>query len=433
MSTVISPVVAVSAPELRFDRTSDVIGKGMRSYQFVVYRAVNGTAFNGVDALVVNLSSSDPSKASVPASVTIPAGQAAVAFQVTGVDLTDGTAVVIDAAAAGHTAPASKPQVQVAEPALSLIGVDAARSVGHARDNFYVSVTGPAGSPYSIYQSMAVNMPVDVAIVEANPAGLVDGIYNASTAGSVVTQMVIAAGNNNSGWAYIATPSAAGTYRVRASATGMSTVISPVVAVSAPELRFDRTSDMVGKGMHGHHFTVQRAVNGAAFTGVDALVVNLACSAPTVCSVPETVTIPAGTSSASFVVTGVGLGDTTVTATAVGHSTAADMSIRTVEPQLTFGSGPSSTTVGGQSNFYVSLTVMGATYPYYQYLVEPASVTFTSSAPGVASVPSSATITAGNNATSWLQLTGIAPGTTSVTASGSGLISATSGVVTVAP
>ncbi len=436
MNTATSPTVTVSAPELKFGQTTEVVGKGMRNYPYALHvqRAVNGTAFTGVDALVVNLSSSDPSKASVPASVTIPAGQSTAYFQVTGVDLTGGTAVTIDATAAGHSAPATKVQVQVAEPVLSLTNVDTSRSVGEARDNFYVSVSGPAGGQYPSSQAMAANTPVSVAIAEASPAGLVNGIYSASTAGAVITQLVIPAGDSNSDWAYIATPSAAGTYKVGASATGMNTATSPTVTVSAPELKFGQTAEVVGKGMNTYLYSlaVQRAVNGTAFNGVEALTVHLACSAPSICSVPATVTIPAGQSTAYFQITGVGVGDTTVTATAVGYTTATDLSIRTVEPQLVF-SGPSNTTVGGQSNFYVYLTVTGSSYPNNQSAVDPMTVTFTSSAPGVATVPATGTIAAGSNNTSTLKLTGLAAGSTSVTASGTGMLSATSGVVTVAP
>ncbi|WP_218008671.1 hypothetical protein, partial [Hydrogenophaga flava] len=210
-------------------------------------------------------SSSDPSKASVPASVTIPAGQSSVTFQVTGVDLTGGAAVTIDATAAGYTAPATKVQVQVAEPVLSLASVNTDRSVGQARNGIYVRVRGPAASPYAANQTMATSTPVSVAVVDANPAGLVDGIYSASTGGTAITQVVVAAGSNDSNYGYVGTPTMPGSYRVSASATGMATVTSSVVTVSAPELTFSRATEVVGKGMrtYGSSLSVQRTVNGS--------------------------------------------------------------------------------------------------------------------------------------------------------------------------
>ncbi|MDR7153198.1 hypothetical protein J2W49_005178 [Hydrogenophaga palleronii] len=436
MSTVISPVITVSAPELKFNRTTEMVGKGMRTYvnSLYVQRVVNGSAFSGVDALVVNLSSSDPSKVSVPASVTIPAGSSSVYFRSTGVELTQGAAVTIDATAEGYTAPAAKLQIQVGEPVLSLSGVDVSRSVGQARNGFYIGIRGPAGGPSPTNQTMATSLPVSVAIEQANPAGLVDGIYSAGAGGAAVTEAVIPAGSNSAGPVYVGTPSTTGTYRVSATTAGMNVVTSPLVTVSAPELKFNRTTEVVGKGMRTqvNSLYVQRVVNGSAFSGVDALVINLECSAPTICSVPTTVTIPAGGSSAYFQVTGAGLGDTTITAAAAGHTSAENLAVRTVDPQLVF-SGPSSTSVGSQSNFSLSLTVPGSSAPNSQGVAAPTVVTLTSSAPGVASVPATATIATGSRTTSTLQLTGIAPGSTSVTASGSGLISATSGVVSVSP
>jgi hypothetical protein len=434
LNSVVSAPVTVSSPELKFNRTTDVVGKGMRSYQFTVQRVVNGAAFNGVDALTVNLSSSDASKASVPASVTIPANSSSASFQVTGVDLTVGTPVTIDAAAVGYGAPVAKVQVQVESPALSILGLDAARSVGEARDSFYVRLSGPAGSAYPNNQVAAIAFPVDVSIVDAAPAGIVDGIYSASTAGVVVTQAVIPVGSDNSSsnWSYVGSPTVSGTYKISAATNGLNSVVSAPVTVSSPELKFNRTTDVVGKGMRSYQFTVQRVVNGAAFTGVEAVTVNLACSAASICSVPATVTIPAGSSGASFNVTGVGLGDTTVSASAIGYGSAPDLAIRVDEPQIVF-SGPSNTTVNAQSNYSVWLSVPGSVYANNQTAATPIELTFTSSAPGVATVPGTATIAAGSASTSSLQLTGVAPGTTSVTASGPGLLSATSAVVTVSP
>ncbi|MDG5978519.1 hypothetical protein H010_24944, partial [Hydrogenophaga taeniospiralis CCUG 15921] len=208
---------------------------------------------------------------------------------------------------------------------------------------------------------------MSVAITEANPAGVVDGIYNADTAGTVITQVVIPAGGDNStagsGWSYIAAPSTAGTYKVSASATGMNTVTSPVVTVSAPELKFTQTTEVVGKGMRGYHYSlyVQRAVNGTAFSGVEALVVNLSSSDPSKASVPASVTIPAGSSTAYFQVTGVDLtGGTAVTidATAAGHSApATKVQVQVAEPVLSLTGVDTSRSVGeARDNFYVRVS-----------------------------------------------------------------------------
>jgi len=110
VTTATSDVVTVTSPELKFSRNSVTVGKGLKTYYYevYVYRAVNGTASSGTDALIVNLSSSDAGKASVPATVTIPAGSSSTYFTVTGVDMTNGVPITVDASAAGYTAPATK-------------------------------------------------------------------------------------------------------------------------------------------------------------------------------------------------------------------------------------------------------------------------------------------------------------------------------------
>ena len=77
---------------------------------------------------MVNLASSDATKVSVPATVTIPAGSDYAYFQVTGVDFTNGTLVTIDATAAGYTSPATKLAVNTVAPVSTTSEVDANRS-----------------------------------------------------------------------------------------------------------------------------------------------------------------------------------------------------------------------------------------------------------------------------------------------------------------
>ena len=399
-----------------------------------MYRAVNGNAFNGSEALTVNLSSSDASKASVPASITIPAGQSSVYFFVTGVDVTNGTPVSIDASASGYSAPATKLAVNVVAPVFTFSWLDSNRGSTSARDDFRLVVTTP-GAAYSGYQTAAADLPINLAIVDATPAGIVGGFYSAPTEdGSAVTQVLLRQDLNYSDWVYVGTPTAAGSYKVRASTPGVVTTTSDVVNVSAPELMFSRSAVTVGKGLKTYYYEVEvyRAVNGTAFNGSEALTVNLSCSSTVICQVPATVTIPAGASSAYFVVEGVGLGSTTVTANAVGYSATQDLAVNVVTPQLNFN-GPGNTIVGAQSNFSIYLTTPGASYSGNQTAAAPITVNLTSSAPGVATVPATVVIQTDNTYSDTATLTGVAAGTTTLTASGNSLSTATSGVITINP
>ncbi|KAF1717173.1 IPT/TIG domain-containing protein, partial [Pseudoxanthomonas wuyuanensis] len=237
-----SAVQTVSAPELRIRNANNqftaVVGKGMRSYLYEVHvqRIANGQAFNGAEPLVVNLTSSDSGKVSVPANVTIPANSDSVNFYVTGVGLTDGTPVTIDASAEGVSSPTTKLSVNVVAPTVAFESLDGNRAPGSARDNFRLYVRVP-GAAYSGNETVASEMPFQLSLVEAAPANVVDGFYAALTGGNTISQVVVPAGNNRSSYVHVGSPTTAGSYKVRASAAGITEATSAVQTVSAPELR----------------------------------------------------------------------------------------------------------------------------------------------------------------------------------------------------
>ena len=429
------PVTVTGKPDLAFSTTSVTVGKGLKTYYYevYVYRRTDGNSYSPNQALTVNLASSDATKASVPATVTIPAGSASTYFYVTGVDLTNGTPVTIDATATGYTAPATKLASNVVAPVFNLTGLEVNRSPSSVRDDFYIYVTTP-GANYSGSQTAAVDMPINLSVVNGNPTGIVDGFYSAQSGGSAITQLTLRANNNYSDTAYVGVPTAAGSYKVQTTATGVTTATSAQVNVTSPELRFSTTSVTVGKGLKTYYYEVYvyRAVNGTSFSGTDALTVNLTCSSTAICQVPASVVIPAGSNSAYFLVEGVGIGNSTVTASAVGYNSVQDLAINVIQPQLNF-SGLGGTAVGGKLNFSVYLTSPGANYSGSQAAANQMTVNLTSSSPGVATVPASVQIQTGNTSSDSAQLAGVAAGTTTITASGSGMSSITSGAMTITP
>ncbi|HHV48523.1 MAG TPA: hypothetical protein GXX56_06095, partial [Rhodocyclaceae bacterium] len=260
------------------------------------------------------------------------------------------------------------------------------------------------------------------------------GFYSAQTGGALVNQVILRKGNTYSSTVYVGTPTAAGSYKVQASATGISTVTSAATTVSAPQLRFSRSAVTVGKGLNTYisEVYVERVANGQSFAGAEALTVNLACSSTAICRVPASVTIPAGSASVYFTVEGVGLGNTTIVANAVGYSLVQELPVSVVVPELYF-SGPGNTSVGGRPGFYIYLYVPSANYSSHQTATSDFTVNLTSSAPDVATVPASVVIRSGQNHADMATLTGVGAGKTTITASGSGLSSATSSVITVNP
>ncbi len=342
----------------------------------------------------------------------------------------------MDATAAGYTAPVTKLAVNTVAPVFTFNSLDSKRSSASVRDNFSISVSTP-GIYYSGNQTAVVDLPIDLSIVNSNPATIVDGFYSAQTGGTSITKMLLRKDYTYSDTAYVSTPTMAGSYQVQANATGLATVTSGVVTVTAPELRFSVNSVTVGKGLNTYYYEVYvyRAVNGTAVSGADALTVNLSCSSVSICKVPATVTIPAGDYTSYFKVEGTGLGNATVTASAVGYnSPPQDLAVNVVSPLLNF-SGPSNATVTGKQNFTVYLTTPGAYYSGSQTAVNAITVNLTSSAPGVATVPATVTIPISSSQSNYYtaQLTGVAVGTTTLTASGSGLLSANSNVITINP
>jgi hypothetical protein len=439
---VTSVAVAVSGNlGLKFGRTSDVVGKGFKtlSSSLSVQRTVDGTAFNGAEALVVSLTSSDSSKLRVPATVTIPAGQSQATFQAEGIDVTD-TEVLIDASALGHTPPETKASMSVVMPQFTITGLATSRSVGAALNGVYLSVNVP-GAYYATQQPLAQDMVFDLSIIDADPADIIDGLYSTSTGGSQITQVTWRAGYYNTyyggipQYVYIGSPRSAGTYKIKFDNATLGGVTSAAVAVSGNlGLKFGRTSDVVGKGFKtfGSSLSVQRTVDGTVFNGVEALTVSLESSAPSVFNVPTTVTIPAGQSQVYFTVEGINLGSAMLTASATGFNPASDLNITVAVPDLVFNS-PSNTRVGSTSSFNVYANTSGAYYPTYQTAISPITVNIVSSAPGVGTVPATVTIAAGSNSSNSASLTGVSPGQTILTASGVDLQSGQSNVITVSP
>jgi hypothetical protein len=371
-----SAVQSVAAPDLRFSTPNGTltVGKGLNSYsqEVYVYRTVNGTNLNGTSALTVNLTSSDASKANVPATVTIPAGQYRTYFKVRGVDLTNGVPVTIDATAAGYTAPATKLAVNVVNPTLTINGLNGNRSTESGRDDFYISLSTP-GAYYSGSQTAAVDLPIAVSIVGDAPSGLVPGFHSASTGGSAVTQAVVSAGSTNSSnaYTYVDTPTAAGSYQVKAAIAGGNSSTSAVQSVAAPDLRFSTPNGAltVGKGLNSYsqEVYVYRTVNGTNLNGTSALTVNLTSSDASKANVPATVTIPAGQYRTYFKVRGVDLTNgvpVTIDATAAGYTApATKLAVNVVNPTLTInGLNGNRSTESGRDDFYISLSTPGAYY-----------------------------------------------------------------------
>jgi hypothetical protein len=231
-----------------------------------------GAAFSG--GIVISLSSANPAVASVPATVTVPAGATSATFPVTTSTVSSTTPVVLTASWLGvnptatlTVLPVAPQQVTVTPTALSG-GQSAAGSV---------ILSGPAptgGLVVSLSGSFpsAVSLPSSIIV----PAGATSAPF------TVTTYPVTASAN----------------VVVTASYGGCATTTTLVVW--RPALKWvglSNSSTVVGGG------SVTGTVNllGVAFSG--GVVIALSSANSAVASVPATVTVPAGATSATFPIT----------------------------------------------------------------------------------------------------------------------------------
>ena len=321
-----SAVTVYATPELAFNKTAVNVGRGFRTYltELAINRRVAGTPVPLSEPVIVNLSSSDPSRVTVPATITIPSGASTATFAVTGVEFTGGSPVTITASAANYQAPASALLVSVVPPAFALCNVDAYRVLASPRDLAHICGTLQPGSAYA--DVVAANTMADLSIVEASPAGIISGIYSEfSGPDAPISQVVWQAGSSTSSNFYVGTPTAIGSYKVRASLGGQA-VTSNATAVVEPELRFSRTQLNVGKGFETHPFapeiTIARHVGAGVLALSENTQVTFSSSDPAKVAAPSPVTILNGSFSASVIVSGLELTagtPVTIDALATGH------------------------------------------------------------------------------------------------------------------
>ncbi len=422
-----------------------LVGKGLMTYtpndssaEVFIQRLINGVVAAGAQPLTVHLRCVDANVCSVPATVTIAANSSQAAIQVTGT----GVGVTsIEATAEGVTAAVPMPVEGVA-PTVNFVNLDGNRTTASTRDNFYLQLSVP-GTTYPHLQYAATALTVNLDLSEQIPVGVVNGIYNAGTGGALVNQVVIGASRNETNTVYVAQPAQAGTYRVKADIVGVVESQSAVqtVAEANQGLRLSQAENkskvIVGKSLRSYasELRVQRVINGTVASGADAVTVSLRCVAETVCTVPTTVTIPAGSTEAAVQITGVDVGSTQIEATASGFEPAT-INVETVTPQLVFIAAlPGSMTVGQKfTSTYFHAYVPGATYNNYNTVpAQPITITLTSSVPSAATVSSSVVWAAGNSTSAYGTITATAPGTTRITASAPGFAPVTSGDITVNP
>lgn len=191
-----------------------------------------------------------------------------------------------------------------------------------------------------------------------------------------------------------------------------------VLGVNVPGLSLSPASVSQIKGVP---FNLSAGIPFAAPAG--GLVVNLASGATSIATVPATVTIVQGATSASFPVATVGEGVVSITASATGFTSSTAQVQSIAPPTLSITSAKLVEVVGNNFTLAINSTATAGTGGL--------AISLTSSDTAVATVPASVTIPAGGRTVN-VTVAAVATGSATITAQAAGYV-AGSNVVTVRP
>jgi hypothetical protein len=365
----------------------------------------------------LNLTSNDPTIASVPATVTIPENQDRAGFTIVG--RSPGTTQVM-VSVGGFSATST---VTVVKPTFSL-GVPSQMTLGAgANGNVYTYV--PNGSYWHWWYSIqsnpnqGVDQALTVSLSSENPAVI-----------QVPATVTIPAGGNGLWFSMQAVGTDSST--ITASAVGWDSNTTGTITVVGPWIMADVT---VGVGC--------RTTGGVVLTGATApaggYTLNLTSNDPTIASVPATVTIPENWDRVDFTIVGHTPGTTTVRATALGLF--AEGLVTVVTPIFQWNGIPANMELGTTESVQILTDVPNGSYWYRNYNViygnpnqavdQALTVSLLSENPAVIQAPSTETIEAGSYGTPYFNIQAVGTGTSTLTASALGWDSMTTGTITV--
>jgi len=309
--------------------------------------------------LAVALSSSNTAAATVPASVTVPAGATTHSFKVNTNPVAQSAAVTITATAGG----VSRTGLLTVMPAIPVqVDLEPPFLVGGQNSTGEVDLNGPAPSGGLVVQLSS----------------------NAPAAAAVPASVTVAAGARKKTFAATTSPVAQSTtVTITASAGGVAETRNLTVHPPKPSSVTFAPNPVTG----GSSSTGQVSLNGPAPSG--GLAVNLSSAAPAVAAVPASVTVAAGATTKSFAVTTISVPNPVVVPiTATGGSGTKTASLTILPPVLSSVTLTPSSVSGSQgSTGQVSLN---GPAPAGGRVVD-----LSSSNPAVAIVPEHVTVTAG--------------------------------------
>lgn len=323
---------------------------------------------------VVTLSSSNTVAATVPASVTVPAGSTSATFTVT----TLGVAASTSSTITGTLGVSASATLTVTAASLSSVTRSPSSVVGGNNSTGTVTLNGAAP-----------------------PTGAVVTLSSSNTsAAQVPASVTIVAGAKSATFTITTTPVTANTSVTISGTYGVTrTTTLTVTAATLSSLTRSPTS-VVG----GNNSTGTVTLSGVAPAG--GAVVTLSSSNTAAAQVPASVTIAAGSTSTTFTITTNGVASSTSVTISAVYGTTRTTTLTVSVASLTSPTLSPSTVTGGSSSTG-TLTLNGAAPP------NGAVVSLTSSNTTAAQVPSTATIPAGARSVTFTVTTGAVHGTSS--------------------
>ncbi len=346
--------------------------------------------------LTVTLSSENPTVATVPATVTIPAGATSVTVPVTG----------------------------VAE-GFATIHASAPPNVAETTAGITIKSAGAIILPQVINVVVGQSAPISVTLPVPAPVGGVNVTLSSSdiTKATVTASVHINAGQTTPAVQPQINGVSIGSVTISASAPGYTTA-TQTANVNAVLAFTPGSVTITGS-------TTQNLTLSVSAASPNALLVNLSSSNPGVASVPQTVTIPANTTSVQVPVTSISSGSATITASTGAANIGTASATITVLSGIILPANPT-VVVGDQVVFPVSL-------------VGPAPaggvlITLTSSDPSKVTLSTpNVLILAGQTTSTYVKLIGVGVGSATITATAFGYspatttVQVTSGTITFLP
>ena len=316
-------------------------------------------------------------------TVSVPAGVATVTFFVKGFTVASSTPVVLSAAVASQTVSANL----TVQPLLASVALSPASVTGGT--NSTATVTLAAGAP---------------------TGGLTLNLSSTNTSVATVPATLVIAAGGTTGTFTVTTVPVATNGTVNISAASGSALKSAALQIAAPTV----TTLVVAPTTAIYGSVAPNAVGTITMSGKapSAFTVNLLSSNVNVATVPATVTIPAGTNTATFTITSQAVSaDSNTVITASTPTGGGKTGALTVKPMLQSVTLASATTIGGTA--VTGTVTLNSPAP-----VGGTVVTMSSSNTAVAAPPATVTVIAGASTATFTVVTSAVAANTNATVSG---------------